>query len=228
VNGPLRPGAKRPLRALLVDDHAVVRAGYRHLLSRDASIEIVGEAADAGSAYAQFCALAPDVVILDLALPGASGLDALARIVAREPRAKVLVFSMYEDAIYVTRALAAGACGYLTKSSGPELLLEAIHAVARGERYLSPDVAGAAQAGAAPRDAALSQREFEVLRLLAGGATVTQVAEELHLSEKTVANYQSTIKQKLGASNAVQMLRNAAQRGLLDSDPSKAPLPRSP
>ena len=207
------------IKVLLVDDHAVVRAGYRHLLGRDPRIEVVGEAADAQAAYLAFCALAPDVIVMDIALPGASGIDAMRRMLAREPRARVLMFSMYEDAIFPTRALEAGARGYLTKSSGPDMLVEAVLAVARGEKYLSNDVAQTlalrAHAAAPESTAALSAREFEVLQMLARGDTLAQIAARLMLSEKTVANYQSSIKQKLGASNNIQILQKAAALGLL-------------
>jgi two-component system invasion response regulator UvrY len=209
------------IKVLLVDDHAVVRAGYRHLLARDQRIEVVGEAADAQSAYLSFCTLAPDVVVMDIALPGASGIEALRRILAREPDARVLIFSMYEDAIFPTRALQAGARGYLTKSSGPDMLVEAVLAVARGEKYLSRDVAQAvalrSQATQPEPAVVLSPREFEVLQMLARGETLAQIAMRLNLSEKTVANYQSSIKQKLGASNNIQILQKAAGLGLLPS-----------
>jgi len=207
------------IRVLLVDDHAVVRAGYRHLLARDPRIEVVGEAGDAQSAYLAFCKLAPNVVVMDIALPGASGIEAMRRILAREPDARVLVFSMYEDAIFPTRALQAGARGYLTKSSGPDMLVEAVLAVARGEQYLSHDAAQAvalhAQGPGSHPEPMLSQREFEVLQMLARGETLAQIARRLNLSEKTVANYQSSIKQKLGASNNIQIVQKAARLGLL-------------
>jgi two-component system, NarL family, invasion response regulator UvrY len=217
------------IKVLLADDHAVVRAGYRHLLGRDPRIEVVGEAGDAQAAYLAFCALAPDVVVMDIALPGASGIDALRRMLAREPNARVLMFSMYEDAIFPARALQAGARGYLTKSSGPDMLVEAVLAVARGEKFLSSDVAQAmalrAQSAAPENAAALSAREFEVLRMLARGETLAQIAARLLLSEKTVANYQSSIRQKLGASNNIQLLQNAARAGLLPASGSADAVP---
>jgi DNA-binding NarL/FixJ family response regulator len=207
------------IKVLLVDDHAVVRAGYRHLLARDPRIEVVGEAGDAQAAYLAFCSLAPDVVVMDIALPGASGIDALRRMLAREPGARVLMFSMYEDAIFPSRALQAGARGYLTKSSGPDMLVEAVLAIARGEKYLSHDVAQTlalrAQGPAGEATAILSAREFEVLQMLARGETLAQIAERLALSEKTVANYQSSIRQKLGASNNIQIVQKAVAMGLL-------------
>jgi DNA-binding NarL/FixJ family response regulator len=207
------------IRVLLVDDHAVVRAGYRHLLARDARIEVVGEAADAQSAYLAFNDLKPDVVVMDIALPGASGIEAMRRMLAREPGARVLIFSMYEDAIFPARALQAGARGYLTKSSGPDMLVEAVLAVARGEKYLSRDIAQGlalrSQAAQAEPAVDLSPREFEVLQMLARGETLAQIATRLNLSEKTVANYQSSIKQKLGASNNIQIVQKATAMGLL-------------
>jgi DNA-binding NarL/FixJ family response regulator len=207
------------IRVLLVDDHAVVRAGYRHLLARDARIEVVGEAADAQSAYLAFNDLKPDVVVMDIALPGASGIEAMRRMLAREPGARVLIFSMYEDAIFPARALQAGARGYLTKSSGPDMLVEAVLAVARGEKYLSRDIAQGlalrSQADQPEPSVDLSPREFEVLQMLARGETLAQIATRLNLSEKTVANYQSSIKQKLGASNNIQILQKAVRLGLL-------------
>lgn len=216
------------IKVLLVDDHAVVRAGYRHLLARDPRIEVVGEAGDAQSAYLLFCERAPDVVVMDIALPGASGIDALRRMLAREPAARVLMFSMYEDAIFPARALQAGARGYLTKSSGPDMLVDAVLAVAAGEQYLSHDVAqtlalrqtGTPGSGAGA--AALSAREFEVLQMLSRGETLGQIATRLALSEKTVANYQSSLRQKLGASNSIQIVQKATALGLLAGPPPLA------
>ncbi|MCX8004143.1 MAG: response regulator transcription factor [Burkholderiaceae bacterium] len=213
------------ITVLLVDDHAVVRAGYRHLLERDGRIMVVGEAADVPSAYGAFCKLAPQVTVMDIALPGASGVEALKRILTRAPGARVLMFSMYAEAIYAEHALRGGARGYLTKRSAPEELVEAVLAVARGEVYLSRDVAQAlALRGGAAREA-LSVREFEILRLLASGSEVAEIATRLQISEKTVANYQSALKQKLRARNSVQLLRRAWQIGLLAADDGALRLP---
>ena len=131
------------LTVLLVDDHAVVREGYRRLLEDSGRISVVGEASNAADAYQQFCRLMPGVVVMDIALPGVSGIEGTRRILAHEPSARVLVFSMYEEAIFVRRALDAGAAGYLTKASAPHVLIEAIDVVASGRRFLSPDVAQA-------------------------------------------------------------------------------------
>ncbi len=205
------------ITVLLVDDHAVVREGYRRLLERDATITVVGEAANSAQAYEQAVALAPDVIVMDIALPGVSGIEAMRRIHARRPEQCVLMFSMYDDAIFPSRALDAGARGYVSKASAPEVLVDAISAVARGERYLSPDVEKlVAHTSAQARSlvGVLTPREFEVLRLLVRGETVKRIGEKLGLSEKTVANHQSVIREKLGARNGVQLARVANELGL--------------
>jgi DNA-binding NarL/FixJ family response regulator len=207
---------------LLVDDHAVVREGYRRLLERRGDIAVIGEAADATVAHQLFTKLAPQVVVMDIALPGVSGIEAMRRMLALQPGTRVLIFSMYEDAIFAHRALQAGACGYVTKASAPNVLVEAVHAVARGKRYISAEIAqelalrnlvsdGAATDG-------LSAREFEVLRLLVQGHSIRDIAQTMGLNPKTVANHQSAIRQKLGADTAVQLLRIAGSLGL---DPDK-------
>lgn len=207
-----------PTKVLLVDDHAVVREGYRRLLEDEPGIQVVGEASNAAQACERAYALGPDVVVMDIALPGSSGIEATRRMRRDQPSVRVLMFSMYDDAIYASRALEAGALGYLSKASAPEVLVQAIHAVARGASYLSPDVAAnmarsTAQPGGADLEA-LTPREFEVLRLLVQGETVRSISEKLALSEKTVANHQSAIREKLGAKNSAQLARLAAQLNL--------------
>jgi DNA-binding NarL/FixJ family response regulator len=207
-----------PTKILLVDDHAIVREGYRRLLEGEASIVVVGEARDASQACQSARELNPDVVVMDIALPGTSGIEATRRMLKDQPQLRILVFSMYDDAIYATRALEAGALGYLSKASAPEVLVQAIYAVSRGQCYVSPDVAAnvarsAAQPGKSEIDA-LTPREFEVLRLLVQGEPVRSIGEKLGLSEKTVANHQSAIREKLGARNSAQLARLAAQIGL--------------
>lgn len=206
-----------PITVLLVDDHAVVREGYRRLLERDSAIKVVGEAANSVQACEQAAALDPDVIVMDIALPGVSGIEAMRRILARRPEQCVLMFSMYDDTIFPARALEAGARGYVSKASAPEVLVDAISAVARGERYLSPDVekliAHTTAQGRSPVNT-LTAREFEVLRLLVRGETVKRIGQKLGLSEKTVANHQSVIREKLGARNGVQLARVATELGL--------------
>ncbi len=205
-------------RILLVDDHAIVREGYRRLLEDEPGIRVVGEAGNAAQACERARALAPEVVVMDIALPATSGIEATRRMLKEQPQLRILMFSMYDDAIYARRALEAGALGYLSKASAPEVLVQAIHAVSRGERYFSPDVAAnmarsAAQPGKSEIEA-LSPREFEVLRLLVRVETVRSISEKLALSEKTVANHQSIIREKLGARNSAQLARLAAQIGV--------------
>ncbi len=206
------------IRVLLVDDHAVVREGYRRLLERDESLAVVGEAAAMAEALMLDAQLQPDVVVLDIALPGVSGIEILRRLIARRPDARVLMFSMYQDGIYATHAMNAGAFGYLSKASAPDLLVNAVRTVAAGGRYMSPDVqlAMTTQSATARQLAnALSIRELEVLRLLAQGYGVEAIAARLGLSPKTAANHQSSIKQKLGAGSALQLILIAQQFGLI-------------
>ena len=206
------------ISVLLVDDHAVVREGYRRLLERDASLLVAGEAASLEEALRLDGELQPDVVVLDIALPGVSGIEILRRIVARRLGARVLMFSMYQDGIYASHALQAGACGYVSKASAPDLLVSAVRAVAAGGRFISPDVETAmtAQSSSAQQLAlTLSIRELEVLRLLAQGYGVDEIAVKLGLSPKTAANHQSSIKQKMGAGSALQLIIIAQQFGLI-------------
>jgi two-component system, NarL family, invasion response regulator UvrY len=206
------------IRVLLVDDHAVVREGYRRLLERDEGLTVVGEAAAMAEALTLDAQLQPDVIVLDIALPGVSGIEVLRRLIARRPDARVLIFSMYQDGIYATHAMNAGACGYLSKASAPDLLVSAVRTVAAGGRYMSPDVqlAMTTQSATARQLAnALSIRELEVLRLLAQGYGVDAIAARLGLSPKTAANHQSSIKQKLGAGSALQLILIAQQFGLI-------------
>jgi DNA-binding NarL/FixJ family response regulator len=213
-------GSKQ-IAVLLVDDHAVVREGYRRLLERDGSLVVVGEAASSAEAIRCDGELEPDVVVLDIALPGVSGIETLRRIIARRPDARVLMFSMFQEGIYASRAMSAGARGYLSKASAPDLLVAAVRCVAAGGRYLSPDVEQAMaqqSSGTQQLAAALSTRELEVLRLLSQGYGVEEIGERLGVSPKTAANHQSSIKQKLGANSALQLILIAQQSGLISGE----------
>jgi DNA-binding NarL/FixJ family response regulator len=210
--------AKLRISVLLVDDHAVVREGYRRLLERDENLVVVGEASNIAQALQLDGELQPDVIVLDIALPGVSGIEILRRVIARRPAARVLMFSMYQDGIYATHAMDAGAYGYLSKASAPDLLVSAVRAVADGRRYISPDVELAMttqSASEAHLAQSLSTRELEVLRLLAQGFAIDDIAVRLGLSPKTAANHQSSIKQKLGAGSALQLILIAQQFGLI-------------
>lgn len=209
------------IRCLLVDDHPVVRAGYRRLLEQSGIMSVVAEAGDVASGYACFQRHRPDVTIADLALPGASGLDLIRRIRAHAPEAAVLVFTMHETPLLAERALAAGAAGFITKRSAPEVLVQAVQAVNTGQRFVSPDVSRClhqpTELTERSRLASLSPRELEIFRLLARGHSPADCARTLSLSQKTVANYQTLIKEKLGVSTAQALVHLALQYGLVDS-----------
>jgi two-component system invasion response regulator UvrY len=226
-----------PVSVLLVDDHAVVREGYSRLLERHGDIVVIGEAGDAATAYALFCSVNPQIVVMDISMPGTSGIEAMRLMLMHRPQARILVFSMHEDAIFVRRALHAGAFGYVTKASAPNVLVEAVHAIASGKKYLSPEIAQNLLLGDFATDkqavGSLSAREFEVLRLLTQGQSIKDIAELLGLNAKTVANHQSVIKQKLGVETALQLLTKAGQLGLVpsstkpDMSPGREKLPDS-
>ena len=213
----LMPMPARSIRVALVDDHAVVREGYRRLLALESDLQVCGEFADADAVYEalQRQTLVADVLVLDLSMPGRSTLDLLRRIQAHWPALRVLVFSMHDDPARVQQALRAGALGYITKSSPPEDLVAAVRHIARGQPVLSSDIAGHALQPAAPLPhLSLSPREFEVMRGLLQGHSLEQIAEALHISTKTVSNLQTQLRQKLGVANAVELLRYAQQHGI--------------
>lgn len=205
------------IEVLLVDDHAVVREGYRRLLELQDDIRIVAEAGSAEDALLLWKQHQPSVTVVDLSLPGIGGIELIQRLKAREPRVRCLVFSMYRDDVWVAQACKAGALGYVTKSSAPAVLVEALRDVHRGRRVLSPDLAGSI--GAQPADDAaheLTPREFEVLRQLLAGHAVARIAETLHLSVKTVHNLHYQIKAKLGTASDFELARIAWRRGWVD------------
>ena len=209
------------VRVILVDDHAVVREGYRRLLECASDIDVIAEVSSGEEAYRSFCETQPDVVVMDLSLPGMSGIEATRRIVTREARASILIFSMHDDAVFGTRALQAGARGYITKASAPDVLVEATNAVARGRIYISHDMAQVlamrAVPGREPPLDALSPREFEVFRLLVAGKPLSEIATILSVGLKTVMGYQSNILKKLEADTAAQIVWVALKTGLFDS-----------
>jgi DNA-binding NarL/FixJ family response regulator len=203
---------------MLVDDHAIVRAGFRRLLEQQPDYDVVAEAGDAEQAYALFIEHEPDVVVLDLSLPGVSGLETIRRVIGRQPAARILVFSMHEDAALAERAIQLGARGYVTKSSAPEILAAAVAEVAAGGLALSPDIAHTLAilkvTGEVNPMTMLSAREFEIFRLLAAGQPVGAIAVLLSLSSKTVANYHSQIKQKLGITTDVELVLLAQRQNV--------------
>jgi DNA-binding NarL/FixJ family response regulator len=204
-------GAGAPVRVLLADDHAVVREGYRRLLELEPDVVVVAECADGEAVRAALdSGLAIDVLVLDLSMPGCGGLAVLRHAREAWPRVHVLVFTMHDSATMVAQALGAGAAGFVTKSSAPHELVDAVCRVAAGERpVLSRDVAAAGHGART----SLAPREFEVLQLLAQGCAVDEVGRRLGLSAKTVSNYQTSIRQKLGVSTGIDLLREAQRRG---------------
>jgi DNA-binding NarL/FixJ family response regulator len=212
--------ARSPIRLLLVDDHAIVRAGVRLLLNAHDAMEVVGEAESAEEAIERAEAWNPDIVLLDVSLPGISGIDALEALRQRLPEARFIALSMHEDPEYVQRFLEAGGSGYVPKSSVEAQLVDAILAVARGEYYAPARLlAELARELARPdpyRNAKLTNREHEVVRQIARGATYREIAEELGISEKTVATYRERASEKLGVKSRAELVRWALEHGLLD------------
>ena len=208
------------IRVLLVDDHAVVRTGFRLLLQAHPGTEVVGEAASGEEACKRFEELMPDVVVMDLSMPGMGGLEALRRIRAHHPQARVLTLSAHDDAQHAQRALREGARGFLSKRSAPEALLEAITTVAAGERYLDAELArklAEADGGSKSPVERLSEREFEVFVRLARGHTVQRIAEDLKLSASTIGTHLYNIKQKLGVANQSELTLIAIRHGLIEA-----------
>jgi DNA-binding NarL/FixJ family response regulator len=208
------------IRVMLVDDHAIVREGYRRLLAGETDLRVVGEHGDAESALRamQRDPTGVDVMVLDLSLPGRGGIDLLRRCLAHWPQLRVLVFTMHDAPALVAQVLRTGACGFVTKHSDPAFLVEAIRRVAAGSTVVSPDVHRAGSAAGEPPHAGLSTREFEVLHGLVKGLTAEEIATRLSLSPKTVANHQSSIRAKLGVHNGVALLRYAQTHGLFEDE----------
>ena len=211
----------KKIHVLLVDDHAVVRAGYQMLLKNTEDIEVVAEADTGESACKQFIDFQPDVVVMDLSMPGIGGLEAIRRMIARNANAKILVFSMHDDTVFVEQALQAGAKGYITKTSEPEILVEAIRSLASGQSHLDADLAQRLaiqkSLGTDSLLSSLSTREFEIFCLLAEGLNSSEIAKRLSLSYKTVANYSTQIKSKLNVSTLADIARLAIRYNIIDA-----------
>lgn len=207
-----------PIRVLLADDHPVVRSGYRRLLSLEADIEVVAECDSGEAAYQWLAESSCDVVVLDLSMPGRGGLNTLQRLRLRNPELGVLIFSMHDMPALVRQVLDFGATAYVSKRSAPEELCQAVRHVARRERYLSEDLRESMvrPAGELPHTR-LSQREMVLFQQLALGRAVRQIADEFHLSPKTVYNHQTAIYRKLGVDSAAQLIQYALQHRLLEA-----------
>jgi DNA-binding NarL/FixJ family response regulator len=200
------------LRVLVVDDHPIVISGCRALLEADPGVEVI-EAQDGASGLAAFFDLKPDVAVIDINLPGHSGLELLRRIIDEAPEARLIVFSMNDDPIVASRAIQAGAKGYIAKNDDPALFAGAVRQVAGGGLYLHPEmarqIAFLRAGGDTDEFSSLNPREVEILRLLAAGRTMAQIADLLDVSYKTVANNCTQLKQKLGARSAMDLMRIA-------------------
>ncbi len=206
------------IRVMLVDDHALVRMGFRMLLA-DARVEVVGEFDTGEQACAEYARCRPDVVVMDLSMPGMGGLEAVRRLLAQDPKARILALSAHEDTAHPQRVLRAGALGYLTKRSAPDALIAAVTAVAAGEAYVDAGTARALAVAQVRGETSpaerLSEREFSVFLQLARGRSVAQIADDLKLSPSTVGTHLYHVKQKLGASNQSEITLVALQWGLI-------------
>jgi DNA-binding NarL/FixJ family response regulator len=210
---------KNKISIILVDDHAVVRAGFRMLLATQVAFEVIGEASRGEQAIQQYLELQPDIVVMDLSMPGFGGLETIRRIINRDNAALILVFSVHHEQVYVHRALSAGAKGYITKNSAPEILPEAIIAIIEGENYVEKGLIKTHGKGLNPDNIqaiinGFSQREFDVFTLLAQGISVHKISEELCLGYKTVANYATQIKKKLQVDSLIALAQLANDLGI--------------
>lgn len=207
-------------KVMLVDDHAVVRMGFRLLLEGSNDIKVVAEAESGEEAVKRFSDVKPDVVVMDISMPGIGGLEAIGRILAKAPAARILVLSAHEDAMHARRVLKAGAVGYLTKRSAAEALIQAIRQVSHGKTFLEPDIAQqlAVQQLSGQKNPVdtLSEKEFKVFLSLAKGQSVQEIAEVMSLSPRTVGTHLYNIKQKLDASNSAELAIIAMRAGLLE------------
>lgn len=213
------------IRVMVVDDHEVVREGYRRLLEKQPDIAVIAEAGDAAAAYAGYRKMEPDVVIMDISMPGRGGIDAIRQIRQADPAARILVFSMHGGASYAVQSIRAGARGYITKSSASDLLVSAVRNVFGNKLTLCPEIAATLAASHLEEHAStlddLSPREFEVLRMILDARSTDEIAAAFHLSPKTVANYHYAIKAKLGVSSDIDLVYYCMRHGLI------APLARS-
>lgn len=204
---------------MLVDDHAVVREGYRSVLQKQAGLRVVAEAPDGAEAYRLFKDVRPDLVIMDLAMPGIGGIEAIRRIRQLDKRARIFVFTMHQNAAFAVQAIRAGARGYVTKTSPPEALLQAVRDVIAGRIAVSPDIdhelALSHLGGETIAADVLTAREFEVMRMLLSEMTTEEIADTLHISPKTVANLHCLIKDKLGVGSDIELVRLALRQGIL-------------
>jgi DNA-binding NarL/FixJ family response regulator len=208
-----------PIRVLLADDHAVVRAGYRFLMENAADIAVIGEATSGEEAIAAYAASRPDVLVLDISMPGIGGMETIRRLKSQFPGVRILMCSMHENPVMIERALQAGACGYISKNSSPEALITAVRRIAAGDVYIDAELAQA-MVLQQTRDrvaslGGLSAKELEILRMFAEARSLEDIAEALSLSHKTIANYMTQIKDKLQVSSSAELVRLAIRQQLV-------------
>jgi two-component system, NarL family, response regulator NreC len=211
------------IRTVIVDDHAVVRSGLRLVLESEEDIEVVAEAADARNAIFEARAHRPDVILLDVVMPGRSGIDAIPDLLEESPESKVLVLSMQDDPAYVREAFGAGASGYVLKEAADAEVVAAVREVADGQRYVHPAlgarlVAAEAEERSRAEEDPLSEREHEILRLLALGHTNQEIATQLYLSVRTVETHRAHIMQKLRITTRAELVRYALEQGMLEEE----------
>ncbi|WBY02481.1 response regulator transcription factor [Ramlibacter tataouinensis] len=210
------------IRLVIADDHAIVREGLKRIVGEAGGLQVVGEAADGGEVMQRVRELDFDVLVLDLSMPGRSGMELIKLVKAEKPRLRILVLSMHQETQYAVRAIKSGASGYLTKESAPAQLEQALRKIAAGGAYISAEVAEQLALGAMPGAASaaphesLSHREFEVMRRLAAGESVTDIATALNLSVKTVSTHKANGMAKLGLHNQTELVRYALKHGLIE------------
>ena len=209
------------IRIVIADDHAIVREGLKRIVAAAADLSVVDEAADGNEVMLLVRASDFDVLVLDLSMPGRSGMELIKLVRAEKPKLRILVLSMHQELQYAVRAIKSGANGYLSKESAPALLVQAICKVAGGGAFISAEVAeqlalGAMPGGQSLPHESLSPREFEVLRLVAAGVSVTDIATRLHLSVKTISTHKANLMQKMGLNNQSELVRYALRHGLTD------------
>jgi two-component system, NarL family, invasion response regulator UvrY len=208
------------IKIMLVDDHAIVREGYRSLLHKQENMTVVAEASDGAQAYLHYKEYRPDIVIIDISMPGQSGLEAISHIIQFDSSAKILVFSMHQNPNFAIQATRAGALGYVTKSSDPEVLIRAINDVQHNKHTLSSDIAQALALEKLGTDSAnldqLTVREFEILRMLVEAKSTKDISKILNISPKTVANTHYNIKRKLGVNSDIELTHLAIKMNIIN------------
>jgi DNA-binding NarL/FixJ family response regulator len=213
-------------RIVIADDHAIVREGLKQVLAAAGDLTVVAEAKNGGEVMQRVREFDFDVLLLDMSMPGKSGIELIKQVHGEKPKLRILILSMHEEEQYAVRALKAGAAGYLTKESASDLLVAAIRKVAAGGAYITPEVAeqfalGAMADTSGPRHAALSDREYQVFELLVGGKSITDIADRLNLSVKTVSTHKTHIMQKMNMANHSELIRYAINNRLVD-DPDQS------